>query len=310
MSALKWKFKWINTMWIKAQGPDCPELIQYISEHKADYDLFIFVTYLYYTTVCGMPKVSEKAIFIPTAHDEYCIYFKIYEKLFHMPKGIVFLTEEERDFVQKTFHNEEVPYIVAGTGIDVPQDIEPNRFCRKYGIEKKYLIYAGRVDENKGCKDMFEAFFAYRSEVSHDRDRLELVVLGQKFMEIPQEADIHYLGFVSERDKFDAIAGAEALWLPSGYESLSISVLEAMAIGKPVLVNGKCEVLKGHCVKSGGGFHYEDIRQAVQYLKWFSDKEEHLSEYEAMSRKACVYIKENYSWEKIMDSFQKLTEMI
>ena len=42
-------------------------------------------------------------------------------------------------------------------------------------------------------------------------------------MPMPEDERIHYLGFIPEQDKFDAVAGAEALWLPSEYESLSIS---------------------------------------------------------------------------------------
>ena len=95
----------ISRKWVEAQGPTCPGLIEYIRENKDYYDCFIFVTYLYYPTVFGLPLVKEKAILIPTAHDEFCIYFKIYEKLFHMASKIVYLTEEEKEFTEKTFHN-------------------------------------------------------------------------------------------------------------------------------------------------------------------------------------------------------------
>ena len=59
--------------WIEDQGPVCRELIDFICEHKDEYDLFVFVTYLYYLTVRGLPKVAEKAVLIPTAHDEFYI---------------------------------------------------------------------------------------------------------------------------------------------------------------------------------------------------------------------------------------------
>ncbi len=49
------------------------------------------------------------------------------------------------------------------------------------------------------------------------------------------------------------------LILPSKFESLSISVLEAMTLSKPVIVNGICDVLKGHCVKSNGGLYYKNF---------------------------------------------------
>ena len=42
------------------------------------------MTYLYYPTVVGLPFVADKAILIPTAHDEPYIYFKIYKKIFEL----------------------------------------------------------------------------------------------------------------------------------------------------------------------------------------------------------------------------------
>ena len=57
-------------VWFEKQGPYSPACIQYIRQNKDKYDVFIFVTYLYYLTVAGMPEVAEKSIFIPTAHEE------------------------------------------------------------------------------------------------------------------------------------------------------------------------------------------------------------------------------------------------
>ena len=62
---------------------------------------------------------------------------------------------------------------------------------------------------------------------------------------IPKHPRIRHLGFVPDDDKFDALAAADALIMPSPYESLSIVALEAWALGKPVLANNAVSLWAG-----------------------------------------------------------------
>ena len=49
---------------------------------RDNYEAFIFVTYLYYTTAVGIAEAKEKAILIPTAHDEPYIHMANYVDVF------------------------------------------------------------------------------------------------------------------------------------------------------------------------------------------------------------------------------------
>ncbi|WMC91698.1 glycosyltransferase family 4 protein [Kineothrix sp. MB12-C1] len=285
--------------WNKVLGPYVPDLVKYIRENKDEYDAFIFVTYMYYPTVFGMREAAEKAIFVPTAHDEYCIYFKLYEKVFRLPRKIVFLTPEERDFVHRLFHNEEIDSEVISVGIDLPANVDAESFRKKYGIEGEYMLYAGRVDAEKGCDEMF-AYFQRFSENSKD---LQLVVIGKAYMDIPEQDNIQYLGFVPEEDKYNAIKGAKILWLPSQFESLSIAVLEAMALGVPVVVNGKCEVLRGHCERSDAGMWYNNYNEMEQIVSHIKN-----SENVEMRIKARKYIGNCFQWNKIIKKWKMIIE--
>ena len=55
--------------------------------------------------------------------------------------------------------------------------------------------------------------------------------------------------------------------MPSFFESLSMVALEAWALGKPVLANASCDVLKGQCIRSNAGLYYETIREFVETLR-------------------------------------------
>ncbi len=287
--------------WIHAQGPVCPALIEYIRDHQDDYDVFVFVTYLYYTTCMGILTVPQKAVLIPTAHDEPYIYFDYYKKVFRAPRAIIFLTEEERAFVQKKFRNQDIRNDVMAVGIDVPADVSAGRFLKERGI-KNYITYVGRIDESKGCAVLFDYFLEYKKRNPND---LKLVLMGKAVLNIPKHRDIISLGFVSEQEKYDGIQGARALILPSAFESLSISVLEAMSLGVPVIVNGKCEVLKGHCIRSNAGLYYNTYFEFEGELNYLLS---HEAEAEKMGENGMAYVEEDYTWEKIIPRFQRIID--
>ena len=104
------------------------------------------------------------------------------------------------------------------------------------------MIYIGRIDENKGCPQLFEYFLRFKRDTGSE---VKLVLIGNTVLRIPSHPDIRHLGFLPEEDKFDALSGAELLVMPSFYESLSMVTLEAWALGRPVLANAHCDVLQG-----------------------------------------------------------------
>lgn len=288
-------------VWFEKQGPYCPKAIEYIKANKDNYDCFIFVTYLYYLTVKGLPEVAEKAVFIPTAHEEPFIHFKTFENLFTLPRAYVFLTDEEKALVQGLFGTEDIPCEVMGTGVEIPCTPDEQAFREKFSIDEDYIIYVGRIDEGKDCPMLFKYFTEYKKR--NPESRMKLVLMGKAVCEIPKHSDIISLGFVSEEDKFNGIKGAKALVLPSKFESLSISVLEAMAVSVPVIVNGVCDVLKGHCVKSNGGLYYKNFFEFEGILDYIFS---HPLEYEQMCLNARRYITENYEWDVIMKKFAEV----
>lgn len=288
-------------IWFEKQGPYSPAAISYIRENIGNYDIFIFVTYLYYLTVMGLPEAAEKAILIPTAHEEPFIHFKTFEKLFTLPRAFVFLTDEEKALVQGLFDCKHIPCKVMGTGVDIPCEPDEKSFREKFGIDGDYIIYVGRIDEGKDCPTMFKYFTEYKKR--RPESKLKLVLMGKQVCDIPKHRDIISLGFVSEEDKFSGISGAKALVLPSRYESLSISVLEAMSLSVPVIVNGICEVLKGHCVKSNGGLYYMNYFEFEGIIDYIFS---HDGEYQCMRENARKYVEENYRWDVIMKKFDEI----
>ncbi len=244
-----------NTMalgrkWLKEVGPYCPGILRHIRRYKKGYSIFIFVGYHYYNSTFGLPLVPEKAIFLPTAHDEApirkCNYFK---RLFSLPRAFIFLSGAERDFVREFFSiNPDIPDVIAGAWVEPPGADVPNPAIGEY------IAYAGRIDETKNCGALLDAFMKYKAVYGGD---LRLALMGKAYMDLPQRDDIDYLGYVGEAGKFAVLRGARAFVMPSENESLSISALEAMRCGTPVVANCRSEVLRQHMEISGGGLCYD-----------------------------------------------------
>ena len=111
-------------------------------------------------------------------------------------------------------------------------------------------------------------------------------------MDIPKRKDIIPLGFLEEEEKFAAIREALFFAMPSQLESYSIVTLEAMKIGKPVLVNGRCDVLKGHVLKSNGGLWYMNYGEFNLAMDFLIENAEIRSQ---MGRNGKKYVEQNYT---------------
>ena len=101
------------------------------------------------------------------------------------------------------------------------------------------------------------------------------------------------------------LENARLLVMPSEYESLSLVILESMAVGRPVLVNGRCAVLKGQCLRSNAGLYYRDFFEFEAGLNYIlSDKEA----YRQMCENGYKFVKENYNWDKVVADICDLIE--
>jgi glycosyltransferase involved in cell wall biosynthesis len=154
--------------------------------------------------------------------------------------------------------------VVVGSGINIPERHREVDVRARFGLASPYVLYVGRIDRNKGADRLFSHWQRLSEEWP---DLPPLVLVGRPALPIPEHAKIRHLGFVSEEEKFALIAASDVLVLPSPYESLSVIVLEAWAMGRPVLVNSACKVLEGQCVRSGGGLFYRGYSEFAEALR-------------------------------------------
>jgi glycosyltransferase involved in cell wall biosynthesis len=290
--------------WLDSEGPTSRALIGRLRRAR-EFDFVLLFSVRYYHAYHGARAVPRRAVLVPTAEREPSIGLRIFQPIFRGVRAIMYNSFEERATISALSANDHVPGVVVGVGSDVPDRVEPERVKAKYGLRDPFIVYVGRIDSNKGCAELFEYFLSY---LERSPRALDLVLVGNAVLPVPSHPRIRHLGFVSDEDKFDAMAAAEVLVMPSYYESLSMVALEAWALGRPVLANAHCDVLVGQCVRSNAGLYYGDALEFGAALDVLLDNPSLTARLGANGR---GYFMQHYSWpiieRKYLDMFERLT---
>lgn len=285
--------------WLASEGPECPALIDRLRALDGAYDYALFFSARYYQAFHGCRAVPDRAVLVPTAEREPTMALAVMGQVFRGVRAVMYNTPEERAMIA-SLSGTTAPGEVVGVGVDVDTRGDADRFRARHGLEGPYLLYVGRVDANKGCADLFEYFRRFARTVPQPPT---LVLLGRAVMDVPADPRIRHLGFVSDQEKADALAGAAALVLPSPYESLSMAVLEAWAQGRPVLVNGRCEVLRGQCLRANGGLFYDSPDEFAVAARLLLEDAALASR---LGRNGQEYCRQEYAWPVVEQKYQSM----
>lgn len=279
---------------IRHQGPYSAPLFHFVRENWREYRALIFITYLYPTTYFGLQQLpAGRALFAPTLHDELPAYLPAFKYAARRARALVWLTAAEQQVGQKLWGD--LPGRIVAMSIDT-------KIREPQPMPTPYLLYSGRVDPNKGCRELFEYFITFKQK---HPGKLRLVITGIDDMPVTEHEDIEFRGFVSAEEKFRLMAGAMLFVTPSPYESFSIVTLEAMAQNTPVLVNGASTVLVDHINASGAGHVYNDYQSFANALNELSSNEELRKNIGALGRD---YVLSKYQIDKVRKSLIDVVE--
>jgi glycosyltransferase involved in cell wall biosynthesis len=115
----------------------------------------------------------------------------------------------------------------------------------KYKIKKPYLLYVGRIEKKKNVINMIKAFI----KLSESNADLNLVLAGGAGNSIDEvkaiildnklEDRIILPGYIDEEDLPYLFKSAEVFLFPTLYEGFGIPILQAMAVGTPVVTSNQ-----------------------------------------------------------------------
>ncbi len=288
--------------WMDSEGPRSPALVTHLRRAAATYDFILYFSYRYYHAYHGVRATRSQAVLVPTAERDPALGLAISARTFRGARALMYNSHEERALIHAVARNQHVPGVVVGVGSEIRGGASQARFRARTGIDDPFVLYVGRIDENKGCVELFDYFTRYAAEVSR---RMRLVLVGTPVIEIPAHPRIRHLGFVTEEEKYDAIAAADTLVMPSYYESLSMVTLEAWAMRIPVLVNGRCDVLRGQVIRANAGLYYESYEEFAEALRLI-ETERGLRR--ALGANGRRYFNRHYAWSVVEGKYLAMLE--
>ncbi len=284
-----------------------PQLCEYLNSASSEYDLYVFIPYMFGTTYFGMQVHPEKSVLIPCFHDEAYAYLRLFRQAYVKARGMIYNAMPEMELANRLYDFSVTEQICMGIGMDTDIQADAAEFREAYGIEKPFLLYAGRKDAGKNVHTLLQYFAEYKKRYDDD---LQLVLIGGGKIEIPEliQEDVYDLGFVTTQDKYNAMAAAELLCQPSHNESFSLVIMESWLCGRPVLVHSKCAVTRDFAKRSNGGLYFRDYFEfegCVNYIR------SHPQAALQMGENGGRFVRENFDWavivEKYKDFFAKLT---
>jgi glycosyltransferase involved in cell wall biosynthesis len=238
--------------WLVSQGPFAPALIHALATGTDRPTLFM--PYLYHPTIWGLPAAPHPRLLIPAAHDEPALRLRAVGRAVAAADALWYLTEEERSLLEAVHPvAAERPHAVGAAAIDPPAALDRNAFRRDHGLGR-YLLYAGRTTPGKGVDLLLAGYALLRTQ----HPEVSLVLIGDPGGLAARPEGVVSLGWLDEPEHWAALAGAEAVIVPSRLESLSLVALEAWAAGRPCLLNGDAPVLAGQARRGGGAVLFRD----------------------------------------------------
>lgn len=142
-----------------------------------------------------------------------------------------------------------VPIALIPNGVAAPESIDPELFFNRFPElrDRTIALFLGRLHPKKGLPMLCDAW----SEVCGDYPEGHLVIAGpdsdgrqQSLEELVAargiQSRVTFAGMLRGDEKWAALRAAGFFALPSYSEGFSISVLEALATGTPVILSKQC----------------------------------------------------------------------
>ena len=195
--------------------------------------------------------------------------------------AVIFTAEEERLLARKSFWLYRVRERISPLGVESPASPSPEAredFFQRFPQlrDKRILLFLGRLHPKKGCDLLIEAF---AQTTDHS---FSLVLAGpdqvgwqsalqQRVDDLKLQTRVVFAGMLEGEMKQAALALADAFVLPSHQENFGMAVVEALAVGSPVLISNRINIWREVDQDGAGYVESDDFSGTVRLLnRWMS----------------------------------------
>ena len=204
------------------------------------------------------------------------------------------------------------PIAIIPNGVDIPPDIDSSFFFSQYPNlrGKRIVLFLGRIHFKKGLDILVRAW----KVISANHANAQLVLAGPDFegtqaaietavRQSNLNSSITFTGMLQDQAKWSALRAAECFVLPSYSEGLSVSALEAMAAGLPVILTDRCNLPE--VSKQNAGWvipaSAAPLQRALEELL-----ESRPSENRVIGQRGCKLIQDRYTWAHVASQMSEV----
>ena len=192
----------------------------------------------------------------PLKHLKKAIYWSLIERRVLRDAGaVLFTASEEARLAMHTFTPCEINPAVVGYGValaDAARQVSADVFFQAWPETRgrRIVLFLGRLHPKKGGDLLIDAF----AKVLESQPLLHLVMAGPddgagtraalqaQAARLGMAERVTFTGMLSGDLKWSALQAAEVFVLPSHQENFGIAVVEALAMGVPVLISDKVNI--------------------------------------------------------------------
>ncbi len=148
---------------------------------------------------------------------------------------IITVSENSKNDLVRLYGGKPEKIEVVYHGMEIPN------YKEGLSLQSPYILFIGRLEAKKNIQGLIEAFALLKEKYQLPH---KLVLVGPEgydyqnsIRQLADKDNIIKKGYVSEEERWQLLQGAEVFVLPSFYEGFGIPILEAQAVGCPVITS-------------------------------------------------------------------------